>query len=261
MGKSDPPAPPDPKETAAAQTGTNISTAIANSTMGMVDQNTPYGQLNNEIIGYETITDGATGTEYQVPRYRQTTTLNDQQQATLDETQAAQFNMGALANERSEFLRDYLPNTGAVTDEIDAKLYDMGSKRLDPRFEREQSDMQTRLANQGITPGSEAWKREMDQFGQTKNDAYNNLALTGRGTAMNEVNAPINQITALLSGSQVSNPNVQGGNPAQSATTDYAGLVGDEYQARLGNWQTKQAQRQSLMGGLFGLASAGIGAM
>ena len=31
MGAPKPPAPPDPKETAAAQTGTNVSTAVANA--------------------------------------------------------------------------------------------------------------------------------------------------------------------------------------------------------------------------------------
>ncbi len=40
------PEPPDPKETAAAQTGTNVSTAIANSILGNVNQVTPYGSLN-----------------------------------------------------------------------------------------------------------------------------------------------------------------------------------------------------------------------
>ena len=177
MGKKSPPPPPDPRATAAAQTGTNISTAIANNTMGLVDQVTPYGNLTNEVIGYETVTDGATGQTYQVPRYQQTTSLNDQQQATLDENQAAQFNLGALANERSDFLRDYLPTTESATDSIDNKLFELGSKRLDPRFDRARTDMQTRLANQGITAGSEAWKREMDQFGQTENDAYNQLLL------------------------------------------------------------------------------------
>lgn len=45
MGKPKAPTPPDPKETAAAQTGTNISTAQANAVLGNVNQITPYGNL------------------------------------------------------------------------------------------------------------------------------------------------------------------------------------------------------------------------
>lgn len=257
MGKSRAPAPPDPYETAEAQTGTNIGTAIANNTMANVDQVTPYGNLTYTNNGYETFT-GPDGVEYQIPRSTATTTLNDTQQATLDQNQEAQLNLGTLANERSDFLRDYLPTTEAATDSIDRRLYELGSQRLDPRFEREESALQTRLANQGITAGSEAWQREMDQFGQTRNDAYNNLMLTGRGQATNEVNMPINQITALLSGSQVSNPNVAMNQQQGMATTDIGGLINENYNQRLQNFNAQQAGSNSILGGLFGLGAAGI---
>ena len=45
MASNDAPAPTPPKETSAAQTGTNVSTAIANSMMGNVNQVTPQGNL------------------------------------------------------------------------------------------------------------------------------------------------------------------------------------------------------------------------
>ena len=155
------PAPPDPKQTSAAATGTNIGTAIANNTMGLIDQNTPYGGLKYTTSGSQKYTDPYTGQVYDIPKYTATTTLNDQQQHTLDQSQAAQGNLASLANERSGFLKDYLGNTGAVTDQIDNKLYDLGAKRLDPRFAQEKDALQTRLANQGIVPGSEAYNREI----------------------------------------------------------------------------------------------------
>ena len=252
-----PPAPPDPYQTAEAQTGTNIGTAIANNTMANVDQVTPYGNLTYTNNGYETFT-GPDGAEYQIPRTTATTTLNDAQQQTLEQNQQAQLNLGTLANERSDFLRDYLPTTEAATDSIDNKLYELGSKRLDPRFAREEDALQTRLANQGITAGSEAWRREMDQFGQTKNDAYNNLVLNGRGQAASEVNMPINQITALLSGSQVSSPQTQMNQQEGMATTDIGGLINQNYNQRLQNYNTQQSGMNSILGGLFGLGSSAI---
>lgn len=258
MGKPDAPEPPDPKETSAAQTGTNIATAVGNNIMGNVNQVTPYGDLTYDKTGKYVFKDPYTGKKYKIPTYTATTTLSPEQQAILDQNQGAQFNLASLANERSDFLRDYLPGTEAATDQIDSKLYDLGSKRLDPRFAREEEAVRSRLANQGIVAGSEAYNRELDQFGQTKNDAYNQLLLQGRGQAAAEVNMPINQITALLSGSQVTNPNVAL-NPQQgAATTDVAGLINQNYNQQYNNYQQKANAQQGLLGGLFGLGAGAL---
>lgn len=250
------PTPPDPRETSAAQTGTNIGTAIANNTMGMVNQNTPDGSLTYDQTGTYNYTDPYTGQSYDLPQYTANTTLSPEQQAIADQNNAAKLNLSSLANERSDFLRDYLPGTEAATDQIDSKLYELGAKRLDPRFEQERSALQTRLANQGIGIGSEAYNAEMDRFGQTKNDAYNQLMLQGRGQAASEVNMPINQITALLSGSQVQNPNVSMMQPQGAATTDVAGLINQNYNQRYQNYANDP--RRGLMGGLFGLGASAI---
>lgn len=65
----------------------------------------------------------------------------------------------------------------------------------------------------------------------------------------NERNQPINEIGALLSGSQVQNPQQISTPQAQVAGVDYAGLVSDKYKADTAAYQSK-------MGGLFGLLSA-----
>lgn len=263
MGKSKPPAPPDPKATAGAQTSTNIGTAIANNTMGMVDQITPDGSLTNTVSGYMDWTDPNTGTVHKIPRYLQETKLSDTGQAIKGQTDQTQLNMAQTGAQQSGFLKDYLgeiwnPDTSA----IEGRISELGSQRLDPRFAQEEDKLRTRLANQGVTAGSEAWNREMSGFGQTKNDAYNSLALQGRGQAFGELqtqrNQPINEIAALLSGSQVNNPNVSMMQPQGAATTDVAGLINANYNQRLGNWQTQQANRQSLMGGLFGLGAGAL---
>ena len=251
MGKQKAPSPPDPMETSAAQTGTNIGTAIANNTMGMVNQYTPDGSLTYETTGTQSYTDPYTGQTYDLPQYSATTTLSPEQQAIQEQNRAAQLNLASVASERSDFLRDYLPGTEAVTDQIDNKLYDMGSQRLDPRFQQQESDLRSRLAQQGITPGSEAFNREMTNMSQGRNDAYNQLMLSGRGQALAEVNQPINQITALLSGSQVSNPNVSMAQPAQIATTDNAGLINQNYNQRYQAVADANANKSALLGGLF----------
>ena len=45
VSKPDPPTPPNPYQTAAAQTGTNVSTGVANAFLNNVNQNTPEGSL------------------------------------------------------------------------------------------------------------------------------------------------------------------------------------------------------------------------
>ena len=82
--------------------------------------------------------------------------------------------------------------------------------------------------------------------------------LNGRGQASNEVNMPINQITALLSGSQVSNPNVQMNAQQGMATTDIGGLINQNYGQQQQNYQNELSQSNALMGGLFGLGSSAI---
>jgi hypothetical protein len=262
----DPPKPPDPKVTAAAQTATNIGTAIANNELQLIDQRTPYGSLTYNQTGSYDYTDPSSGDVHTIPTYEAVTELTPIQQQTLDRTQRAQRNLAGLANQQSGFLKDYLAEPATFdTSEIEGRLYDLGSQRLDPRFEQQREGLRTRLANQGVTPGSEAYRREMEALSQAENDAYNQLILQGRGQAFNEAvtqrNQPINEITALLSGSQVTNPNVAVQSPQGAATTDYAGLVNQNFAQQQQNFQQKSAGVNSLLGGLFGLGAAGIGVM
>src|SRR6185312_3414864 len=117
----------------------------------------------------------------------------------------------------------------ATEDKIDA----LGAARLDPRFARESDALATQLANQGIQPGSAAWKAQMDQFQQGKNDAYNQLYLNGNQQAFQQAvttrNQPINEITALMSGSQVSNPTFGATPQTTIPTTDTAGIINTNF--------------------------------
>lgn len=84
-------------------------------------------------------------------------------------------------------------------------------------------------------------------------------ALTGRQQNFQESitgrNQPLNEISALLSGSQIANPN-NAALPtpqAQVAGVDYAGLVNN-------NYNQKVASSNAMLGGLFGLAGNAGGA-
>jgi hypothetical protein len=102
----------------------------------------------------------------------------------------------------------------------------------------------------------------MSSFGQNKNDAFNQLMLQGRGQAMGELaairNQPLNEISSLMGGSQIVAPNFGIFQPQGAATTDVAGLINNNYNQRMGNWQQQNAQQQSLLGGMFGLGASAI---
>lgn len=66
-------------------------------------------------------------------------------------------------------------------------------------------------------------------------------------------NQPINEITALLSGSQVSRPSLVNTPNQQIPTTDIAGLTNQNFAQQFGNYQQQQNSANQLIGGLFGL--------
>lgn len=263
MGKPKAPTPPDPKETSAAATGTNIGTAIANNAMGMVNQITPDGSLTYNQTGTYNYTDPYTGKSYALPTYTATTQLSASQQAIKDQNNQTQLGLAQIGNQQTGFLKDYLakPFDGS-TAAVEGRLAELGRARIDPLMAERRAATETQLANQGVVPGSEAYNRAMGLVGQQENDAYNQLFLTGRGQAFGELqamrNQPINEITALLSGSQVTNPQVSMMQPQGAATTDVAGLINANYNQRYQNYQNQMAGRQNLLGGLFGLGAAGI---
>lgn len=247
------PKAPDPKETAEAQAGMNRDTATTQQLLNMVNQVGPDGSLTYTKGGTTSFV-GADGKTVNLPRFTATTRLSPTQAAIKAETDAASLNLGGIAKDQSAFLKDYLGKPIDLNNEtVEARLYDLGSKRLDPRFAQEEEGLRTRLANQGVQEGSAAWNSAFSNFGQGKNDAYNSLLLNGRQQAVQEAlterNQPLNEIIGLLSGSQVQAPQFVNTPTTGVGGVDYTGLVNNKYQADV-------AQHNSTMGGLFGLLSA-----
>lgn len=265
MGKSQPKQPkaPDPAQTAAAQTGSNIATAAANAAMGNVNQVTPQGSLAYNQTGTYKYTDPATGRSYDVPTFTATQTLSPEQQRLYETGVGTQQNLADLAKSQSGFLQEYMakPFDGS-NDATEARLMELGRKRLDPVFAERRAAQEQELANRGIAMGSRAYESAMRGTSQAENDAYNQLLLTGNQQAFAQGqatrNQPINEITALMSGSQVSSPNYAPTNMSPIATTDFAGLQQQGYANQMNNYNQQMQQRNSIMGGLFGLGAKAI---
>ena len=100
-----------------------------------------------------------------------------------------------LARLRNLYAQDFnydsapaMPTANEATRQrVEDALYGRSTARLDPRFSQAQDQLNSSLAAQGITQGSEAYNRELQNFNNAKNDAYSsamNDAITGSDVAM-----------------------------------------------------------------------------
>lgn len=296
------PKAPDPYATAAAQSGMNRDTAVSQQLLNMVNQYTPDGSLTYKRTGSTSYKD-STGKTIKIPRFTATQRLSEAQKQLKGVTDATERNIATIARDQSLRIGNllatpldlssapeiYNPNFKTVgSNDYSAdrqRVEDALMSRMDPKLQADRSALETRLANQGVRPGSAAYDAAMRNFSTATNDArmaailgagqeqsrlfdmelrgtgYNNSmeqqkytnSLGNRQQTIQEMlterNAPINEISALLSGAQVEHPNFINPPQAQVAGVDYTGLVNQKY-------QSEAANHQAMMGGLFGLAAA-----
>lgn len=253
MGKSQPKAP-DPAKTAAAQGAWNSFTAQQQQSMNMVGQNSPWGSLNYQQTGTQTIID-PNGKPVQVPMYTANTTLTPEQQKIFDQTQAADLNLSTIAKEQSAKVGELLNNPFKFENsDAEQWAYDLASPRILQQQGQNQKALENQLISSGIRRGTAAWDSEMSRLTNANSDQLNQLALTGRGQAFNEAlaqrNQPLNEIIGLMSGTQIQNPNATFAQTPQSQVggVDYSGLVQNKYNADMQAYNS----RMGALGGLFG---------
>ena len=147
-------------------------------------------------------------------------------------------------------------------------------------MDRDRAALEQKLADRGVGMQDPAYRAAMDQYqrglndyrlgadlqaGQEAKNAYD-LAATTRDRAIQErVNLrtqPINEVSSLLGmGSNgVQQPQFVNTPQTQIANTDTYAPFAMQQQAALQQQQMANQQSQGMMGGLFGLGSAGIGA-
>lgn len=130
-------------------------------------------------------------------------------------------------------------------------------------FGADEESLRTRLANQGLTEGSDAWGKEMAQFNQAKNDARMQ-ALINSGTEMTNLfnldaagrAAPINELNAVMGSAEGMAPNF-GFTPINA---NLSNPVTESYQEALDRYNAKMATRNQVIGGLFNIGAAAVGA-
>jgi len=271
------PAAPDPNKTAAAQTQSNVNTAVANSWLNNANEVGPLGNVTYTQTG----TQNVGGQD--IPQFTRTTTLSPEQQKLYDQQTALGAQMNDIAGRQltnldtslsSPFSLDGLPAAPTA----DRQQYvDALNSRLEPQLERDRAALETKLANQGVMPGSEAYREAIALSDRGRNDARTQAILQGGTYAQQEYgmgtdarnraiqeqllvrNQPINEITSLMNGGQVTMPQFSAYQGGDVAGTDVAGLINANYQQQMAAYQQKMNAQNSMLGGIGSIAGTVLG--
>lgn len=243
------PAPPNPGLVAGAGAAANKGTAVTQQNLNAVSQVTPMGSLTYSQDG--TWSDGT-------PKYTATTSLSPTEQGIYDKGATLRGNqIGAVT--------DAYKNPFDLNSATSNQQADIARKLLDPTWNTRQDQLQTQLANQGISQGSEAYTNAMRDFGMQRDNSYNSMLLQGRGQAVNEAltqrNQPLQEAGGLIGLAQgaYTNPNLINTPQAQVAPVDVAGIYNSNYQGQVAQYQADQSKQAAMLGGLAGLGGTALG--
>jgi len=260
MGKSSSPPPaPDYAGAATATAQGNLEATRAATEANRINQYTPYGSLT-----YSRDPNAATPDS----GWSQSINLNDVGQKLLDYQNNASLGLGeqtGLALDRVGQGLSQPFDFGSVGDVQNAAEGAITS-RLDPMWDRKQSQTETQLVNQGLRPGTEAYDNAMKDFNFGRNDAYQQAILSGINTmpqtyqlANSLRSQPLNELNALRTGSQVTNPTFNQV-PQQQTTTGANMLGAAQAQGQYGGdlYNAQVGQDNAMTKGLFSLGTSAI---
>lgn len=280
------PKAPDPNVVSQAQTRSNQETAAYNAALNRTNTYTPMGSSEFTVTGTD-----ASG----APIYRQDVKLAPDAQALYEQQMSQSRELGNTAQNMLGRVDESLstpldtskaPKLFGADDLLGARqqtqdaLYNRQAAYLDPQWHQREEQFRTRMANQGITEGNEAWQnakfdedraRSFD-YGRARESAIagalpemaflSDTARGNRGMTLEEMYReraqPLNEFNALRSSSQVDMPQFEGAANVNSANTDVSGNMWNAYQANLDRYNAQQAGANNVMGGLFGLGSAAL---
>lgn len=272
-----PPPAPDYAGAATAQGAANKETAIASSRLNNPNVVNPYGT--------QTWQEGASPDD----RPTLTQTLSPEQQALYEQSLQTKGLLGGLGTQGATALQGIIGRgldlTGAPAVPRDSQatrqnVIDAMMSRVNEDTDRVRDRANSELIAAGIRPGTKAYDDRMALIDRGYNDARQQAILAGGAEAQRDFGmdtqarkdyiaeilaargVPLNEITALMSGSQVSNPFAV---PGAAQNTNIApppifGAAVQQGQADMNAYNARAAQSGGLMSGLFSLGAAGVGA-
>lgn len=216
-------------------------------------------------------------TGYDPDRWALKVELSPDQQKLLEAQNQTSLGLAGLQNKGLDYVSNMLSKPfdqsvlPAQTVNAGETAQDAILRRLQPTMDRQDEALRSRLQNQGITIGSDAYGSEMYNQAQKNNDMQLAAAIRGidvgnqaRQQAIQEQsffrNEPLNTLNAVRTGAQVTNPSFT--NVPQQQTTagpDLLSAANMQYGAAMNAYNADQAATSGLMGGLFNIGGAALG--
>lgn len=275
------PQAPNPSDVIAQQSAANVNTAVAQAYLNNVNQKTPWGDLNYDVTGHQTVGGN------DVPTFTASQSLTPAGQKLLDTNMATTQGTADLANSyvsriadatSKPFSYDGLPAAPVYDEAFRQHALDSIISRNQPQMDRDRDALTQQLANQGIPIGSAAYQAAMDQYQRGVNDfrlgadqqsmaeAGNeySLAANSRDRAIQEManlrTEPINEVGALLgTGTPAKGPSFVNTPQTTVAPTDVAGIYANNFAGQMAGYNSQLQANSAAMGGLFGLGGAVLG--
>jgi hypothetical protein len=292
-GKGKAPPPPDYAGMAREQSAANRQAAIASAVLSNPNMRTPTGTRR---ISYAkdpttgeftpTITDELTPEAQQAFEAQQRvdlalSNLGERSVGRVEDVMGKGFQYGGPNIQTSLNLSDVakMPVNAGMTGQQAMMA------RLNPQIEQNRESTRQNLANQGITPGSEAWNNAMREQQQGENDMYSQAALQGinadiaaNAQGFNQAvqagqfantageqdylrqlglyNLPLNQVASLMGNAQIQMPQFQGysGQNIEAAPIFAAGQAQD--QANMARYNAEVAGKNATMNAVVGGGAA-----
>ena len=277
MCSPSPPPAPDYAGAAAAQGVANKEAAIASSRLNNPNVVNPYGT--------QTWTEGATAED----RPTLTQTFSPEQQALYDQSMQTKGLLGELGTQGATALKGVIGNqldlSGAPAapgsaEQTRQSTFDAMMARVNEDTAGQREQRNSELIAAGIRPGTKAYDDAQNLISRQYNDARQQAMLASGQEAQRDFGmdtqrrkdaiaellmgrqTPLNEINALMSGSQVSNPFAVPG-AAQNANVAPAPLFGAaqaQYGADMNQYNAGAMGNANMMSGLFSLGGAALGA-
>ena len=293
MGKKTPAAPatPDYRGAAVEQGAANLEAARATARLSNPNTYTPYG---TQLVSYEG--DIPTIRQTLTPTAQKTLEAQQGVELSLANLGAKGANTASSVLDKpfsfgGPDVQTSLDLSGIAKMPVNAGMTGQEAimKRLEPSLARQRTSTETNLINQGLRPGTEAYDNAIRSLGEQETDARTQAVLQGLNldiganqqgfgqqleagkfgnTAQQQMLAqaiqgrqmPLNEITALMSGSQIQNPQfgAYSGSTVQAAPLFAGAQAQGQFDANKYNQEVSQANAQTA--GLYSLGGAALGA-
>lgn len=216
-----------------------------------MNQDTPFGKLT-----YDSWIDPTTG----LTRYSAKQVLDPRNQALLDATYSSRGMAGNAATNILQGAYSGAPNILGGADSLMQQRLGAQLDYLNPTFDRQTDRMDNQLRNQGIMPGTEAYRNSMNDLrqsqGQTVSGAIAQFMPQAFSEAMQNYKLPAEMAGYLAN---LSNPLGMGLTTTpqgQLQSVDYAGITAAADQQNLAAHQANQAATNALISGLGSAAGS-----